>query len=73
MVDIGSLEPGKYTVSVRYSLNIPPSYGQEIADLEKKYGIELTMREKNILGMYPIWSTRGVVYAPNKVSIGQLQ
>lgn len=49
IVDIRSLQPGKYNVTISYALTIPPSYPEEISQLEKKYGIELTMREKTIL------------------------
>lgn len=72
IVNIKDILPGKYNVTISYALNIPPSYPQEIADLEKKYDIELTLREKTILGLYPVWSTRGVVYTPKHVSISSL-
>lgn len=73
IVDIKSLATGTYNVSISYALSIPPSYPQEIEDLEKKYGIELTIREKTILGLYAARSTRGVVYAPKHVVISNVE
>ncbi len=72
IVNIKSLLPGKYKVSISYALSVPPGYPQEIKDLETKYGIELTIREKTILGLYPVWATRGVIYTPKKVSISNV-
>lgn len=73
IVDIKGLEKGKYNVSVSYALSIPPGYPKEIAEHEKKYGIQLTIREKMILGLYAARSTRGVVYAPKHVTISNLE
>lgn len=73
IVNIKDLLPGKYDVKISYALNIPPSYPEEIAALEEKYGIKLTIREKTILGLYPVWSTRGVVYTPKHVDISNIQ
>lgn len=49
IVNIGDLSTGTYTVSISYAMTVPPGYTQEISDLEKKYDIELTVREKAIL------------------------
>lgn len=73
IVNIGSLATGMYNVTISYALTIPPSYPDEIAGLEKKYDISLTTREKYILGMYPQWATRGVVYTPKHVTISHVQ
>lgn len=72
IVDIGTLLPGRYNVSVSYALTVPPGYPKEISDLEAKYGIALTVREKIILGIYPLWGTRGVIYTPKHVTISHL-
>lgn len=73
IVDIGSLSKGIYNVKISYALTVPPGYTDEIASLEKKYDIALTVREKTILWVFPTRATRGVVYAPKKVTISNLQ
>ncbi|MEI7477098.1 MAG: hypothetical protein WCJ81_00665 [bacterium] len=66
VVSLQDLAPGTYTVHIQYSLNIPDSYRDYIMGLAKKFGIELHVREKHILALYPERTTRGVVYlAPN--------
>lgn len=69
IVDIAKLATGRYDVSINYMMTVPPTYTDEIASLEKKYDIELTVREKSILGVFPVWATRGVVYTPKHITI----
>ena len=73
IVDIGSLAPGTYNVQISYALTIPPGYNEEISALQQKYGITLTTREKYILGTFPQWATRGVIYAPKRVTLSEAQ
>lgn len=52
---------------IQYSMNIPDFYLNFIEGLRKEFGITLQVREKHILALYPEWSTRGVIYAPDSI------
>ncbi len=69
IVPTGKLAPGDYEVKIFYSLHIPDYYRTFIRWLIEKYGIVLTEREEHILALQPEWSTRGVVYFPQNISV----
>jgi hypothetical protein len=69
VIDIAALKPGSYSMRVQYILSIPTTYVSFIEKLTKEFGIWLNSREKHILALYPEWSTRWVVYAPENVDI----
>jgi uncharacterized protein YqfB (UPF0267 family) len=69
VVDITKLTAGEYTLHIQYSLSIPTSYVHLIEGFAKQFGIDLHVREKHILALYPERSTRWVVYMPPNVAI----
>lgn len=72
VIDISSLKPWAYTMRIQYILSIPDSYVSRIEGLAKQFDISLNSREKHILALYPERSTRGVVYAPENISIDSI-
>lgn len=72
IVSIKHLPPGKYGVTIQYSLQVPPRYNVLIDALKQKYLIELTDREQHILGLSYERATRGVVYAPKHMLLSGL-
>ncbi len=73
VISIKDMIPGKYTIHIQYSMNIPDSYLNFIESLRKQFGITLQVREKHILALYPEWSTRGVVYTPDNITLGWIE
>ncbi|MCK9467291.1 MAG: DUF4012 domain-containing protein [Candidatus Absconditabacterales bacterium] len=79
IVNIQDLMPGKYTMKIYYTLNVPNYYIDFIRDLEKKYQIEMTSREESILALRPAkyddniyekWmETKASVYFPQSFQI----
>ena len=61
---IGSIGTGVYDLTIYYHLNIPLSYKQHIRSLANQHHIDLTFRERHILGMTNTWDTRGMIYMP---------
>ncbi len=51
IVNIQDLAKGNYTIKVSYNFSIPDYYPTFIQSLEKKYAIQITDREKAILGL----------------------
>lgn len=51
IVDIRDLDPGKYSMDISYELKVPEQYIQFIKNLEKKYEVQITDREKGILAI----------------------
>ncbi|MEI6672374.1 MAG: hypothetical protein WCL02_03265 [bacterium] len=51
IIDIHDLKNGKYTINIYYKFSIPEYYPTFIQELEKKYEIQITDREKAILGL----------------------
>lgn len=78
-LNISSLQPGKYTISLRYALDVPKSYQDEMLALEQKYGITMTDRERHILALQPKnnypeqpirWrETKEVIYLPPQTQV----
>lgn len=82
IIDIHDLKNGKYTINIYYKFAIPEYYSTLIQELEKKYGIQITDREKAILwlksGMYEEtgqgkvrkrWETKATIYFPQYIKI----
>ena len=79
IVDISVLSTWEYDMKIYYTLNVPNSYINFIGSLEKKYGIEMTDREKWILAIkaakyddnpYPKWmETSATVYFPQNFEV----
>ncbi len=81
MIDIQklNLKPWKYTIKIKYFLDIPQYYKNFMHWLEKKYWIKMTERELGILWLQPAkeyttWkeryrSTRATIYFPKNVKI----
>lgn len=69
VINIEALKPWSYTMRIQYILSIPSTYVSYIEWLAKDFGIGLNSREKHILALYPERSTRGVVYAPQNITI----
>jgi hypothetical protein len=82
IVDISKRKPGKYTIKIIYTFDIPKQYAPFIKGLEKKYDIILSGREEAILGLRAGTyneagfgltkkrrETRSTVYFPPKVQI----
>jgi len=53
IIDVRDLPQGKYEMTVLYNLNVPGYYLDMMHELEKKYDVTLTKREKSILAMQP--------------------
>ncbi len=51
IVNIGDLQPGKYFMKISYTLSVPDQYIKFIQNLEKKYNIQITDRERWILAI----------------------
>ena len=73
VININNMMPWKYTMHIQYSMNIPDFYLNFIEWLRKEFGITLQVREKHILALYPEWSTRGVIYAPDSITLQSIQ
>ncbi|NOZ44963.1 MAG: hypothetical protein GXP45_07655 [bacterium] len=79
IVDISSLEPGNYSMTIWYRLDVPKQYYTFIHSLEQKYNIQLKDRERGILAMqaaqyapqYPKkWrETKATVYFPLQIDL----
>lgn len=53
-LDITNLSPGAYTMEIHYSIAVPEAYARTITQLEEKYHISLTERERGILVLEPV-------------------
>ncbi len=73
VISIKNLPVGKYTLHMKYTMNIPISYTTYIENLAKQFGITLQVREKHILALYPEWSTRWVVYTPENIILAWVE
>jgi len=51
IVDVRDLDPGRYNMEISYELDVPQQYINFISELEKKYDIQITDREKGILAI----------------------
>lgn len=82
-VAIDELNPWTYTIHITYTLQVPNHYIQFIENLEKKYDIQLTERERWILAIQantlpewaPIrrWQSRSTIYIPSQFTINNIQ
>lgn len=74
IVSVQDLQKWPYILKICYTLNVPNFYINYMHDLEIKYGIKMTEREKFILAIEPTWyegnpypkwmETKGTVYFP---------
>ena len=79
VLNIKSLPIWTYNMEIKYILDIPQEYFEFITELEKKYWITLTEREKSILALQPAryepdlidkrWETKATVYFPLNIDI----
>ena len=82
-LNISGLAPGKYTLTISYTLDIPKSYKDEMFALEKKWWIKMTDRERYILALQsknpdlsqPLRrrSTKEVIYFPKNTHISNFR
>lgn len=78
-LNISSLTPWTYTITINYTLDIPKTYKDEILALEKKYRIQMTDRESHILALQPKnpdpqqplkWrETKEIIYLPKTTKL----
>lgn len=79
-LDIASLQPGEYTLTLEYDLHVPVQYKNFITELETQNKIKLTDRERGILSLQPtitfeenmtpkLRATRSQIYYPRNISI----
>jgi len=64
IVDIKDLQKWKYKLLVSYTMNVPIHYQNYIKELEKKFNITLTDREKHILWLNYLWDNEWIIYLP---------
>ncbi len=82
ILPIANLPVGDYTLKITYELNVPESYMDYMHNLEKKYNITLTDREKWILALQPTMyidpqrgnvrkrrESKSTIYFPQNISI----
>jgi len=82
IVPIDQLTSGQYIMNIHYTLNMPSYYANFIAELETKYGISITRRERSILALQPAQYTddgipkrresKSTIYFPPNFSITQI-
>ena len=76
LLPLPKLDPGQYTLDVRYTLSVPDEYMSFIRQREGHYGISITERELWILWLQPStlfdndalprwWWTRSQIYFPS--------
>ena len=78
-LNVESLAPWEYTISINYSFDIPKTYFSAMSQLEKKYNIEMSWRERFILALQaenpdpeePLrwWETQEIIYLPNNTEV----
>lgn len=78
-LNVESLAPWEYTISINYSFDIPKTYFSAMSQLEKKYNIEMSWRERFILALQaenpdpeePLrwWETQEIIYFPNNTEV----
>ena len=54
-------------IKINYFLSVPEEYFDFIKNLEKKYKINLTQREKNILSLSPYVKNNWIIYRPEEI------
>ena len=78
-LNVEGLAPWEYTISINYSFDIPKTYFSAMSQLEKKYNIEMSWRERFILALQaenpdpeePLrwWETQEIIYFPNNTEV----
>lgn len=69
ILNISNLQKWKYKLSISYNMNVPIHYENYIKTLEKKFNINLTDREKHILGLNYLWDNEWIIYLPSDFKI----
>lgn len=85
IIDIRDLDKWKYFMEISYELKVPEQYITFIKNLEKKYDIKITERERWILAMQPSvfeepngkkvtkrWETKSTMYIDKNTSINDV-
>ncbi len=85
IIDIRKLNPGMYSMEISYELNVPEQYMTFIKNLEKKYNIQITDREKGILAIQSSvfeepsgkkvtkrWETKSTMYVDKNVVLNNV-
>lgn len=78
-LNISSLTPWNYTITISYALDVPKTYQTAMTALEEKYGVEMGDRERYILALQltnpddslPIrWrETQEIIYLPENTEV----
>lgn len=78
-LDISMLPKWKYTISITYNLDVPKTYQDAMYNLETKYNITMTDRERHILALQPKnpdptqplrwWETKEIIYLPYNTKV----
>jgi hypothetical protein len=78
-LNIESLSSWYYTIAINYSFDIPKTYFSAMRNMEKKYKVEMSWRERFILALQaenpdprePLrwWETQEIIYFPKNTEI----
>ncbi len=72
ILDISVLPVWSYELHINYTLSVPSQYLRTIDQLQEQYGINLTDRERHILGLNPLFEYRSVVFAGTGIIFDQV-
>ncbi|MBS8122391.1 hypothetical protein VAMP_379n50 [Candidatus Vampirococcus lugosii] len=67
IIDFGKFKEGNYKINISYDLNIPTYYENFISNLESKYEISNSEREKHILNLTYIFDNMGIFLLSQKL------